>query len=93
VAVDEGEMLTLDTNHPPRNHEYLSPFLTSSEPLLKAPGSESRAFKERVQGKYEGFPPNHIQISKGNEWKRVSQIKIDLLEWMILSQPALSKAM
>jgi len=58
VEVDEGEMLTLDTNHPPRSHERLSLFLTFSEPLLKAPNFKLRAFKERVQGKSKGSPPN-----------------------------------
>ena len=35
VKEDEGEMLTLGTNHAPESHEHLSLFLTSSEPLLK----------------------------------------------------------
>jgi len=39
VEADEGEMLTLDTHHPPRSHEHLNLFLTFSEPLLKAPNS------------------------------------------------------
>jgi len=32
-------------------------FLTFGEPLLKAPNSQLRAFKERFQGKSEGSPP------------------------------------
>jgi len=52
VEADEGEMLTLGTDHPPRSHEHQRLFLTFSEPLLKAPNSELRAFEERVQGKF-----------------------------------------
>ena len=91
VEVDEGDMLTLDTNHTPRSHEHLSVFLTFGEPLLKAPNSKLRAFEEVVQGKYKVSRPNKIQISKGNDWKRVSEIKRDLLEWMILFQPELNQ--
>jgi len=49
VKVDEGKILALGTNHPPKNHEHLSLFLTSSEPLLKASNFEIRTFKEWVQ--------------------------------------------
>ena len=48
VKADEGEMLTLGTNHPPKSHEHLSLFLSSSEPLLKACNSEITSFKEWV---------------------------------------------
>jgi len=91
VEADEGEMLTLGTNHRPRSHEHLSLFLTFGELLLKAPNSELTAFKEKDQGRSEGSPPNQIQISKGNERKRVSKIKRDLFEWMILFHPELSQ--
>ena len=53
VVVDEGDMLTLDTNHKPRSHEHLSVFLTFGEPLLKAPNTELRSIMEMVQGKSE----------------------------------------
>ena len=84
-------MLTLGTSRTPRSHEDLSLFLTYSEALLKAPNFKLRAFKEKAQGKSIGSPPNHIQISKGNDWKRVSKIKRDLFAWMILFQAELIK--
>jgi len=55
VKADEGDMLTLDTHHPPRSHEYLGLFLTFGEPSLNAPNFELRAIKEVVQSKFE-FP-------------------------------------
>jgi len=61
VETDEGQMLTLGTNHRLRSHEHLSLFFTFSEPLLKAPNSKLRAFKERVQGKCEGSPQTRIK--------------------------------
>jgi len=91
VEADEGDMLTLDTHHPPRSHEHLILFLTSREPSLNAPNSELRAIKPVVQTKPEGSPTNNIQTSKGNDWKRISKVKIDLSEWMILFQPELSQ--
>jgi len=92
VKEDEGEMLTLGTNHAPESHEHLSLFLTSSEPLLKSPNSEFRAFKEWVQDKSEGSsPPNRIQTNKGNEHERVAKVKRGFLEWMILFQPKFSQ--
>ena len=48
VRAEEGETLTLGTNHPPKSHEHLSLFLSSSEPLLKACNSEVRSFQEWV---------------------------------------------
>ena len=63
VETDEGEMLSLSTSHPQKNHEHLSIFLSSGEPLPKVSIFEIRAFKEWVQDKSEGSPPCHIQIS------------------------------
>jgi len=82
-------MLTLGTNHPPKNHEHLTLFLTSSEPLLKASNFENRTFKEWVQAKSKGSPPNQIQVRMNDEWKRISKVKRDLFEWLILFQPEL----
>ena len=48
VTADEGETLTLGTNHPPKSYEHISLFLSSSEPLLKACNSEIRTFQEWV---------------------------------------------
>jgi len=92
MEADEGQMLTLGTNHPLRSHEHLSLFLTFSEPLLKTPNSELKASEERVQRKSKEYTPNHIQISKGNEWNGVSKNMRDLFTWMILFQPELIKA-
>ena len=36
VEVEEGQMLTLDTHHPPRSNEHLGLLLTFGEPSLKA---------------------------------------------------------
>jgi len=91
VEVDEGDMLTLGTSHPPRSHEHLSLFLNFSEPLLEAPNSELRAFEEVVQSKSKDSPLISIEISKGNDWKKVYKIKRDLFVWMILFQPKLSQ--
>ena len=91
IEADESDMLTLGTNHPPRSHEHLILFLTFGEPLLKGPNSELRAFDERIQSNSKESPPNNIQTSKGNNWKRDSKIKRDLFEWMILFQPELSQ--
>ena len=91
MEADEGDMLTLDTNHPPRSHEHLSLFLTFGELLLKAANSELRAIEKVVQSKSKESPPNNIQIIKGNDWKRVSKIKRYLFEWMMLFQQELSQ--
>ena len=48
VKADEGKMLTVGANHPPKSHEHLSLFLSSSEPLLKACNFEIRSFQEWV---------------------------------------------
>ena len=48
MKADEGEMLTLGTNHPAKSREHLSLFLNYSEPLLKACNSEIRSCKEWV---------------------------------------------
>jgi len=53
VKTDEGEMLTLSTSHPQKNHEHLSLFFTSSEPLPKVSNFKIKAFKEWVQDKSE----------------------------------------
>ena len=53
VKIDEGEMLSFSTSHPQKNHEHLSLFLTSSEPLPKVSNFEIRAFKESVQDKFK----------------------------------------
>ena len=58
VKIDEGKMLSLGTSHPQRNREHLSVSLTYCEPLPKVSNFEIRAFKERVQDKSEGSPPN-----------------------------------
>jgi len=44
-----------------------------------------------VQNKSEESPPNNLQISKGNDRKRVSKIKRELFECMILFQLELSQ--
>jgi len=54
VKADESEMLTLGTNHPPKTHEHLSLFLNSSEPLLKAPNSKFKAFKNGFKTSSKG---------------------------------------
>jgi len=69
VEADEGEMLTLGTDHPPRRHEHLSLFLTFSEPLLKAPNSKLRALEERVQGKSEGPLQTRFKLARGMNGK------------------------
>ena len=58
VKTGEGEMLTLSTSHPQKNHEHLSLFLTSSELPPKVSNFEIRAFKECVQDKSERSPLN-----------------------------------
>ena len=78
VETDEGEMLSLDTHHPPRGNEHLSLLLTFGEPSLNAPNSELRALEEVGQGKFERSPPSNTQISQGNERTGVSKIKRDL---------------
>ena len=80
MKTDEGQMLSLSRSHPPKNHEHLSLFLASDEPLPKVPNFEIKAFKEWVQDKSEGSPPNQILISKGNEWKRAYKTKKDLFK-------------
>ena len=87
VKTDEGEMLSLSTSHPQKNHEHLSIFPSSGEPLPKVSIFEIRAFKEWVQDKSEGSSPNQIQISMGNEWKRAYKTKRDLFKWLVLFQP------
>ena len=72
VKVDEDEKLTLSTNHPQKSHELLSLFLASRELLPKVSNPKIRVRTEWVQDKFEGSPPNQIQISKGNEWKIAS---------------------
>jgi len=91
VEADEGEMLTLDTHHPPRSNEHLGLLLTFGEPSLKAPNSELRAIGEVVQTKFEESPTYTIQISKGNEKRRVPMFKRDLFAWLILSQLKLNQ--
>ena len=91
VEVDEDDMLTLGTNHPPRIHEHLNLFLSFGELTLEAPNSELRAFEEVVQSKSKDSPLISIEISKGNDWKKVYKIKRDLFVWMILFQPKLSQ--
>ena len=54
------------------------------EPLLKAPNSELRAFKEVVQTKSKESPTNILQTYKGKEKKRASKIKRDLLACQVL---------
>ena len=80
MKTDEGQMLSLSTSHQPKKHEHLSVFLTSGEPLPKVSNFEIRAFKEWVQDKSEGSPPNKIQISMGNEWKRAYKTKKDFFK-------------
>ena len=111
VEANKGDMITLNTHHPPRSHEHLSPPTTFheppsffptpptpktlnpnfcqsiSEPLLKAPNFELRAFEELVRSKSKKSPTSTIQISKGHEEKRASKIKGKLFEWLILFQP------
>ena len=58
-----------------------------SEPLLKAPNSELRAFEEVVRSMFKESPKCNTQLSKGHEKKRVSKFKGDLFEWLILFQP------
>jgi len=60
-----------------------------SEPLLKAPNFELRAFEELVRSKYKKSPTSTIQISEGRVKKRVSKFKRDLFSWLILFQPEL----
>ena len=84
---DEGDMLALDAHHPPRSNEHLGLHITFGEPSLNGPNSELRVLEEVVQGKFEGSPQSNIQISKGNEKKRVSKYKTDLFEWLILFRP------
>jgi len=57
------------------------------EPLLKAPNSELRACEEVVRSKSKESPMCNTQISKGKENKRVSKIRGDLFDWLILFQP------
>ena len=87
VKTDAGQMLSLSTSHPPKNHVHISLFLTFGEPLPKVSNFEIRAFKEGVQDKSEGSPPNQILISKGNEWKGAYKTKKDLFKWLVLFQP------
>ena len=84
---DEGDMLNLDALRPPRSNEHLDLLLTYDEPSLNAPNSQLRVLEEVVQGKFEGSPQSNVQISKGNEKKRISKFKTDLFEWLILFQP------
>jgi len=62
-------MLTLVTNHPPTSHEHLNLFLTFGEPILKAPNSELRAFKEKVQGKSEESFQTRFKSARGMKGK------------------------
>ena len=48
VEVEEGQMLTLDTHHPPRRNKHLSLLLTFHEPSLNAPNSELRVLEKVV---------------------------------------------
>ena len=61
------------------------------EPLLEAPNSKLRAFEEVVQSKSKESPTNTLQTSKGNERKRVYNIKRDLFAWLILFQLELNQ--
>ena len=61
------------------------------EPLLEAPHSQLRAYEEMVQSKSKESPAYNTQISKGNERTRVSKLKRDLFEWLILFQPTLKQ--
>ena len=62
-----------------------------SEPLLKAPNSERRAYEEVVQSTFKESPLYNTQISKGNARTRVFNIKRDLFAWLILFQPELKQ--
>ena len=54
VETDEGEMHSLSTSHPQKNHKHLSIFLSSGELLPKVSNFKIRAFKEWVQDKSKG---------------------------------------
>ena len=62
-----------------------------SEPLLKAPNSELRAYKEVVQSTIKESPLYNTQISEGNARTRVFNIKRDLFACLILFQPELKQ--
>ena len=91
VEADEGEMLTLDNQHPPRSNEHLDLPFTFGEPSLNTANSELRVLEEVVQEKFEGSPPSNTHISKGKEKKRVSKFRGDLFAWLILFQPKLKQ--
>ena len=62
-----------------------------SEPLLKAPNSELRAYKEVVQSMFKASPTITPLINKGKENKRVSKLKRDLFSRQILFQPEMKQ--
>jgi len=57
VEADEGEMITLSTNHPPKSHNHLSVLLTFHDPLPKVPSSRIRTYKEWNLDASKGVPP------------------------------------
>ena len=87
VETHEGEMLSLSTSHPQKNHKHLSIFLSSGELLPKVSNFKIRAFKEWVQDKSEGSPPSQIQISKVMNGKEPTRPKkTSSNDWCYLNQ-------
>ena len=89
VKANEGELLTLGTNHPPKSHKHVILFLTTSEPLPKVSNPRIRTFKEWNLDTFEGFSQNLIQTSINFKWRGAFKTKRDSFKWLVLFQPKL----
>ena len=87
VEAEKGEILTLTTHPPPKDKEDHSLlFISFGEPPILSP---TRSPPQTLKHKFCQTPTCLIQTSKGKGKKRVSKVKRDLFDWLILFQPEL----